>query len=164
MISANEFKEPFESVSSERYEVDSSVIEGVIARVNDLIECGRAREANEMLNEMPEKEEIVDAMKEMNDSAPGEDDVRLRYIREACEEVKERVIECMQRIVEVRANRWEERFLSPLFKKGDRNYRNNYRGVSLLSMCSRVLANRIGWWSEWISLLDENQADFRKSR
>ena len=56
----------------------------------------------------------------------------------------------------------------PLFKKGDKNDRNNYRGVCLLNMCSRILARviakRVSWWSEWLGLLDENQAGFRKGR
>ena len=49
----------------------------------------RAIEANELLNERPEREEIVMAMNEMRDSAPGEDGVRLLYIREAYDEVKD---------------------------------------------------------------------------
>ena len=52
----------------------------------------------------------------------------------------------------------------PLHKKGDRNERGNYRGVCLLSMCSRVLAKQLAWWAEHLELLYENQAGFRKGR
>ena len=35
-------------------------------------------------------------------------------------------------------------------------------------MCRRVIARliakRLAWWSEWLGLLDENQAGFRKER
>ena len=34
-----------------------------------------AREANIMVNEMPEEEEIEDAIKEVKDSSPGEDNL-----------------------------------------------------------------------------------------
>ena len=56
----------------------------------------------------------------------------------------------------------------PLFKKGDREDKNNYRGVVLLAMASRILARvmarRLTWWSEQMGLLDENQAGFRSGR
>ena len=71
-----------------------------------------------------------------------------------------------------RANEWDECVKSgiivPLFKKGDRREVNNYRGVCLLSMCSRVLARviakRVSAWAECLDLLDDNQAGFRKGR
>ena len=121
---------------------------------------------------MPEREEIERAMKEMKDSSPGEDGVRLRYIVEACEEVRMRVIAIVRMMFEKRANEWDESAKSgiivPLFKKGDRKDTNNYRGVCLLSMCSRVLARviakRLSEWAEGLGLLDDNQAGFRSGR
>ena len=172
MISISDFKSHFESVSRERYEEDPSVIESVIERVKDMRMEGRAIAANERMNEMPEREEIVKAMKEMRDSAPGEDGVRLRYILNACDEVRERVIEIVRMMFDKRANEWDvtakSGIIVPLFKKGDRKCVNNYRGVCLLSMCSRILARviakRLAWWAEWLGLLDDNQAGFRTGR
>ena len=172
MISISDFKSHFESVSCERYEEDPSVIASVIEKVNDLRMDGRAIVANDRLNVMPEREEIVKAMNEMKDSAPGEDGVRLRYISEACLEVREKVIEIVKMMFEKRANEWDESAKSgiivPLFKKGDRKSVNNYRGVCLLSMCSRVLARviakRVACWAECLGLLDDNQAGFRAGR
>ena len=69
--------------------------------MTDLRQDERARKANEMMNEVPLREEIEDIMKE---SAPGEDGVRIGYIRSACEKVKSRVIEIMQKMLESRAN------------------------------------------------------------
>jgi len=148
------------------------VMEEVIEGVQDLREDERAKEANEWMNETPEREEIETAMKEMKESAPGEDGVRIGYIRYACEEMKERVIRMVQMMFETRADRWEESvkvgIMVPLYKKGDRNDRGNYRGVCLLSMVSRVLARviakRLGWWAEYMGVLDENQSGFRKGR
>ena len=56
----------------------------------------------------------------------------------------------------------------PLFKKWDRNDRNNYRGVCLLAMGSRILARilakRLGIWVERLGLLDDSQPGFRIGR
>ena len=53
----------------------------------------------------------------------------------------------------------------PLFKKRDRNTKDDYRGVCLLAMGSRilgrVLASRLRRWSEAMGLTDENQCGFR---
>ena len=123
------------------------MIASVIERVNDMRMNDRAIAANERMNEMPDREEIVEAMREMKDSAPGEDGVRLRYIVNAYDEVRERVIKIERMMFERRANEWDERakrgIIVPLFKKGDRKCVNNYRGVCLLSMCSRILARVI---------------------
>ena len=80
-VTVNEFKEHFESVSNERYENDPSVIAEVVRGAKDLRRMRRAKEANDFMNEVPEREEIEEAMKEMSESAPGEDGVRISYIR-----------------------------------------------------------------------------------
>ena len=55
-----------------------------------------------------------------------------------------------------------------LHKKGDINDPNNYRGVCLLAMGSRILArimaDRLRIWSEKLQLLDDCQAGFRSGR
>ena len=56
----------------------------------------------------------------------------------------------------------------PLHKKGDRDNPNNFRGVVLLSMGSRIvariMASRIRLWSERLELMDDDQSGFRKGR
>ena len=54
----------------------------------DFREDERARNANEMLNEMTDREKIERAMEEMQDSFPGVVGVRLRYVCEVHEEVR----------------------------------------------------------------------------
>ena len=80
-ISVNDLKEHFERVSSERYEVEPEVIERAVNEANDLRGDGRAREANELLNEDLNDEEILEAMKEMEESAPGADGVRIGFVK-----------------------------------------------------------------------------------
>ena len=58
-----------------------------------------------------------------------------------------RVIEVVKMMFEKKANVWDENAnnenIVPLIKKGDGKRVNNYRGVCLLSMCSRILARVI---------------------
>jgi hypothetical protein len=75
----NEFKEHFEQVTCKRCEEESRVIEQAVNGLTDLQECERAKEANDQLNEGPEREEIVTAMKDMKELVLGEDGVRIGY-------------------------------------------------------------------------------------
>ena len=98
--------------------------------------------------------------------------MRISYIREAEGVINNECEELVRKMFEEDAVRWDESLkvggMVPLFKKGDREDRNNYRGVVLLAMASRilarVLAKRLAWWSEHMGLLDENQAGFRRGR
>ena len=71
-----------------------------------------------------------------------------------------------------RAPKWDEILISgqivPLYKKGDRNDVNNYRGVCLLAMWSRILekflSKKLRNWAECLVLLDDNQSGFRIGR
>ena len=171
-ITKERFKEQFEKVSKDRYEEEPRVIEEAVNKARDLRKDRKATEANEVLNRIPSDIEIEKAIKEVNESAPGEDGIRICYIKNACEEMKEEIRKLIRRMFHVRANEWGELARSgiivPLFKKGDREDPNNYRGVCLLAMCSRILARiiskRLTWWAEELNLLDENQAGFRKGR
>jgi hypothetical protein len=67
---------------------------------------------------------------------------------------------------------WEECLkigqIVPLFKKGARDNLNNYRGICLLPIGSRILARilatRLREWAEEIGILEENQQGFREGR
>ena len=88
----------------EKYEGDSSVIAREIERLNDLSGDEGARNVNEMLIEILDRKEIDKAMKQMNNSSPGEDGVRLWYVCGACEEVRVKVIEIVRIMFEKRTN------------------------------------------------------------
>ena len=65
--------------------------------------------------------------------------------------------------------RWDQvRLGDPIIQERKQAGQNNYRGVCLLSMCSRILARavatRLRIWAETIDLIDENQAGFRTGR
>ena len=62
---------------------------------------------------------------------------------------------------------WSEAIIQPLFKKGDPEIPDNYRGISLLSICSKlysyILNKRLTCWIDDNNLLSETQAGFRKT-
>ena len=62
---------------------------------------------------------------------------------------------------------WAKSILVPIFKKGCPNNTDNYRGISLSSIVSKVythiLGERITNWTESDNIILEEQAGFRKS-
>ena len=87
-------------MSEKRYEVDPAVIE--------IATFERMREANESMNSELGREEIEEAMKEMKESAPGEDGIRMCYLKESFKEVKDALIGMVQFMFEERAHKWDE--------------------------------------------------------
>jgi len=64
-------------------------------------------------------------------------------------------------------SQWKEGYIVPLFKMGDPNLPENYRGITLLStfekLFTKVLNNRLNLWAENYSVYWEAQAGFRKT-
>jgi hypothetical protein len=62
---------------------------------------------------------------------------------------------------------WREAIIIALHKKGDINDPGNYRGISLLSVFSKIftsiLNSRLMLWAETNKKLSESQAGFRKN-
>ena len=56
---------------------------------------------------------------------------------------------------------WSEGYIIPLHKKGSRSEAENYRGITLLKLFTRVINNRLTDWSEEYYVLIEAQAGFR---
>ena len=171
-ITTADFKEHFKQVSQDRYERREDEIENAVRSVKDLRETNAAKKAEELLNETPEEDEIDRAIAKMKESAPGKDGVRLCYVKESPPEIRTELVRMVKFMFENRAHKWEDELktgqIIPLFKKGDKNDRNNYRGVCLLAMGSRILgkimAERLRWWAEFMNLTDENQSGFRAGR
>ena len=129
-------------------------------------------EANAELTRNPTNAEIELTLKEMWDRAPGDDGMRLRYLKLAASAIKSKLYEVIKGMYEHRAWKWDKTMKSgnilPLFKKGDRRDKNNCRGICLLPFTSRVLAKiiakRLRDWAEKVGVLNENQAGFRQNR
>ena len=171
-FSVEEYKSHFEKVSHERQEVTNQVMSWVFDRVEDMRSDDRIREAGEELEKNLEREEIEKAIREIKDRAPGIDRVSIKMIKFADGTCKERIVLLIKGMYEKPPTEWEDfikvGLVVPLFKKGERNSINTYRGVCLLTMGSRilakVLANRLRDWTEKIGVLEENQQGFRRGR
>ena len=64
-----DFKKHFEDLSAQRYEREPHEIEAATLEMKGLKMKESARKANIMVDEMPEEEEIEDAIKEVKDSS-----------------------------------------------------------------------------------------------
>ena len=171
-ITMEGFRDQFKQVSETRYENRPEDIEKYLDEVEDISMTEKATYWREQLNEIPSSEEVFAQMKHMKDSAPGKDGVRLDFIRKGGEGLKQEIVKLVQFMFENSAESWEESLkiglVIPLHKKGDINNPNNYRGVCLLPMASRILArimaDRMRIWAEDMDLMDDEQAGFRKQR
>lgn len=63
---------------------------------------------------------------------------------------------------------WSQSKITCIYKKGEKNDPNNYRGIALLNTLTKIftqlLNNRIMNWAEKESIIPEQQAGFRKGR
>ena len=64
-------------------------------------------------------------------------------------------------------SQWNESIILPLFKKGEINNPNNYRGISLCDICSKlyssIINNRLQIWVGQNNITGEHQAGYKKN-
>ena len=64
--------------------------------------------------------------------------------------------------------KWSYALISPIHKSGDKNKPENYRGISLRSVLSKIFASILGkrlkTWCEINNIIGEEQAGFRPCR
>ena len=152
----------------DRFENTPEDIDDLINSLEDVFntdKAGLASEWRELLEKIPSRKEIITQMKKIKDLVPGRDGVRISYILIGGGEVMDRLVDMIHYMFCNDAYKWEDSLkiglVIPLYKKGNINDCNKYRGVVLLAMGIRILA-RI--WSEEMGLLDVEQAGFRKCR
>ena len=170
-FSPEEFKEHFSKVSEDRFERPVNEILNT-AEKTSLRDDARAKEAAKVLAREISRKEFDEELAKMRDGAPGIENVKVSAIKNASNEVKERVYRCVLQLLDTPANEWpretKERWVIPHHKKGAKNDLNNYRGVCLLPLASRLIARifatRLRNWSEDIGVLDENQNGFPSGR
>ncbi|MEM1223986.1 MAG: reverse transcriptase domain-containing protein, partial [Verrucomicrobiota bacterium] len=117
----------------------------------------------------PEISEIVEAIKRMKSGkAPGLDNIRPEMLKAAPEATALLLKPIFDEIWshETIPTEWQTSCLLPFHKKGDKKDCNNYRGITLLSLASKVLESIVlaRFSPAKDMLFREEQAGFRKSR
>ena len=117
---------------------------------------------------MDELETSITMLK--NNKSSGHDLILNEFILNASVQVKCVLLllfNCVLKL-EYFPSHWCVGSIVPVFKKGDKNEVNNYRGITLLSclgkLFTRVLNNRLNDWAESNTILTESQFGFRKGR
>ena len=137
LFSEETFKEHLEKITKERFE-------GNPGRMQQVIELVEVREKSQekiqwwqdFMTAQPDDDEIQKELNKMRDSAPGQDAIRLRFIKMAHPKVKGVIFNEIRKLWETPLSQWPKQLkvglVIPLHKKGDRKNPNNYRGVCLL--------------------------------
>lgn len=102
--------------------------------------------------------------------APGPDGLSNEFYKYATEETKNRILKMYNRILEEETipSNWTNTKLCLIYKKGDPNLPENYRGISLLNnilkIFTNIMNNRLLGWEEENKIIPEEQFGFRKGR
>ena len=112
--------------------------------------------ANEILNLLPNPKDVEEAINETKDAAPGKDNVRIRYIKRAAPKVRNIITNVFKKMFLERASSWDDilktKQIVTICKKRAKDDGDNYRGVSLLAMGSRIqakiMSKRLRDWAE----------------
>lgn len=116
--------------------------------------------------EMWELYSVLKTLKQ--NKSPGLDGIPYEFYRFAPHCLVEEILSFFNKVFlyENIPNSFKESILIPLFKKGDPNLASNYRGLSLINTIGKIfnniLLNRITFWLESNSILNEFQAGFRR--
>ena len=121
-----EFREHFKSVSEHRFENLPEEIEEDVNEIDKtMYNTEEAEMWYEMLEETPQREEIIKEMKTMKDSALGRDGLRLGMLLKGSEEKIRRVVTLVQFKFNTGPEKWEGELkvglVIPLHKKFDGN-------------------------------------------
>ena len=117
---------------------------------------------------MSELEGAIKSLKK--DKSAGEDLILNDFILNASHTVKILILIIFNNILtlEYFPSVWTVGSIVPIFKSGDKNNLNNYRGITILSclgkLFTKILNRRLTAWAEQHNILDETQYGFRKHR
>ena len=101
--------------------------------------------------------------------SPGLDDITSEFIKSAEPIISPFLVKLFNQIYDTGTfpQEWGKSIIIPLFKSGDKNNPGNYRGISLLSILSKVftsiLNNRLYRWAENNHKICPEQAGFRQN-
>ena len=139
---------------------------------NDNEETGTREEFREDpdLDEEISSEEVkrtIDNLKKAK--SPGMDNISAELLQTAGERIIPYITKLLNKVFQSSyfPINWATAIVVPLFKKGDKDIADNYRGISLLSIPSKILTailnKRLYNWAEEHGKISDEQAGFRRS-
>jgi hypothetical protein len=166
-VSANEWFTHFENVFNDGVEQPSRPNTRVVDNLQD--ESVNENVEIEDLEKDISEEEVKDALNSLkNGKAAGSDFIIGEFMKYAASIIVPFMVIFLNKLFSsgIYPNSWTEAIIQPIHKKGDKNNPDNYRGISLLSISSKVyghiLNGRLNKWIENNEVIGENQAGFRK--
>ena len=128
-----------------------------------------SQQDSEWLDDDISEEEVVTALRNIkNGKAAGPDRVIGEFLKYSMEFCIDYMVKLFNKLftLGIYPGSWSESIIQPLHKKGDKDNPENYRGISLLNILSKVyshiLNRRLNDWIDEQNILEESQAGFRK--
>ena len=116
------------------------------------------------------KEEVLNAVNKLkNQKAAGPDGMIGEFLKFSVNEISDYLVLLFNSLFDngYYPVDWSESIILPLYKKGDVNNPNNYRGISLCSITSKVYSsivnNRLKQWIDSNNITGEFQAGFKSN-
>ena len=160
-IKSEDWYEHFKNV----YSTGERNIEGTVESNSNVKE-----NENHVLNMQISEEEVERAISNLKPrKAPGLDGITSEMLKAGGKTVISFLEKLFNQIFDkgIYPKEWAKAIVIPIFKKGDANNPDNYRGVSLISILCKcytsILNSRLYQWLEDTHSIAENQAGFRKN-
>ena len=136
---------------------------------DNLVNNGDSNDPGEWFNEPITKSEVLHVLSKLkNSKAPGQDLVIGELLKYSSHIITDFLVNFFNALFlnGVYPEQWSESITFPLFKKGEANDPNNYRGITLCDISSKVYSavinNRLRKWIEENNTTGEQQAGFKK--
>lgn len=115
------------------------------------------------------REEVIFSLRKIkNGKTPGPDGILGEFLKAPCDEIVDFFVSFLNGLFDkgIFPDSWCESVTVPLFKKGDVSDTNNYRGISLSNIGSKVygiiINNRLQEYVEQNNITGEHQAGFKR--
>lgn len=132
---------------------------------------GEEESTEPKLDEVFSMKEIKEAIRKLgNKKAPGEDGIAAEFLKNITAEAVPWIREGVNKMWEegYLQEGWDTALIIPIYKAGDEEKPENYRGISLLDtgykLMTTLMTERLNNWIEKERILKESQAGFRKRR
>ena len=146
--------------------VNQSENDDLLNNDNENVDYGY--DINDLDGEITEAEVRLAIKKLKNNKAAGLDGVSSEFLKAAEDSIVPFLTKLFNNMFNIGyfPEKWCQSVIMPLFKKGDHNLPDNYRGISLINVTSKIFTSivnkRLYTWSEKENKICDEQAGFRR--